>query len=205
MLRRLYLRDVVIVSQLELELDAGFTVLTGETGAGKSILIDALQLALGNRAEAVLVREGAARAEVSAEFDRPPSLAAWLEEGGFALGDGVLLVRRSVDAQGRSRAWINGSAATVAQLREMAEHVVDIHGQHAWQGLTRPATVRALLDGQAGVDTTRLASLWQAWRAALAALDEARGRRDTLERERERLAWQIGEVDKLGPGADEWD
>ncbi len=205
MLRRLYLRDVVIVSQLELELDAGFTVLTGETGAGKSILIDALQLALGNRAEAVLVREGAARAEVSAEFDRPPSLAAWLEEGGFALGDGVLLVRRSVDAQGRSRAWINGSAATVAQLREMAEHVVDIHGQHAWQGLTRPATVRALLDGQAGVDTTRLASLWQAWRAALATLDEARGRRDTLERERERLAWQIGEVDKLGPGADEWD
>jgi DNA repair protein RecN (Recombination protein N) len=205
MLRRLSLRDVVIVSQLELEFDAGFTVLTGETGAGKSILIDALQLALGNRAEATLVREGAARAEVSAEFDLPPSLAPWLEEGGFAAGDGVLLVRRMVDAQGKSRAWINGSAATVAQLREMAEHLVDIHGQHAWQGLTRPATVRALLDGQAGIDTTKLAALWQAWRAALAALDEARGRRDTLERERERLAWQIGEVDKLAPGADEWD
>jgi DNA repair protein RecN (Recombination protein N) len=205
MLRRLSLRDVVIVSQLELELDAGFTVLTGETGAGKSILIDALQLALGNRAEAGLVREGAARAEVSAEFDLPPSLAAWLEEGGFASGDGLLLVRRTVDTQGKSRAWINGSAATVAQLREMAEHLVDIHGQHAWQGLTRPATVRALLDGQAGVDTATLSSRWQAWRTALAALDEARGRRDTLERERERLAWQIGEVDKLGPGADEWD
>lgn len=205
MLRRLSLRDVVIVQELDIEFEPGFTVLTGETGAGKSILVDALQLALGNRAEATLVREGAARAEVSAEFDLPPSLTAWLDEGGYAGGDGVLLLRRTVDPQGRSRAWINGGAATVAQLRELAEHLVDIHGQHAWQGLTRPATVRALLDGQAGIDTGRLASLWQAWRAALAALDEARGRRDTLERERERLAWQIGEVDRLAPGADEWD
>ena len=205
MLRRLSLRDVVIVSQLDLELEPGFTVLTGETGAGKSILIDALQLALGNRADATLVREGAARAEVSAEFDLPSSLTAWLDEGGFAAGDGSLLVRRTVDTLGKSRAWINGSAATMTQLREVAEHLVDIHGQHAWQGLTRPATVRALLDGQAGVDGLPLAQRWQAWRAALAALDEARRQRDTLERERERLAWQIGEVDKLSPGADEWD
>jgi hypothetical protein len=106
------LRDVVIVSQLELELDAGFTVLTGETGAGKSILIDALQLALGNRADAALVREGAARAEVSAEFDSPPSLAALAGRGRLRAGDAVLLLRRTVDAQGKSRAWINGSAAT---------------------------------------------------------------------------------------------
>ena len=205
MLRRLSLRDVVIVSQLDLELDAGFTVLTGETGAGKSILIDALQLALGNRADATLVREGASRAEVSAEFDVPASLAGWLDDAGFAVADGALLVRRTVDNQGKSRAWINGSAATMAQLREMAEHLVDIHGQHAWQGLTRPATVRALLDGQAGVDGVAMGAAWQAWRQALAALDAARTQRDTLERERERLAWQIGEVDKLGPGADEWD
>ena len=205
MLRRLQLRDVVIVPELDLDFGPGFTVLTGETGAGKSILVDALQLVLGNRADATLVREGAARAEVSAEFDLPPTLVPWLDEGGFAGGDGTLLLRRTVDAQGRSRAWINGSAATVAQLREMAEHLVDIHGQHAWQGLTRPAAVRALLDAQAGVDGGRLLALWQAWRAALAALDEARSRRDTLERERERLAWQIGEVDRLGPGADEWD
>jgi DNA repair protein RecN (Recombination protein N) len=204
-LRRLSLRDVVIVSQLELDFSAGFTVLTGETGAGKSILIDALQLALGNRAEAGLVREGAPRAEVSAEFDLPPTLAPWLDEGGFSTADGSLLLRRTVDSQGKSRAWINGSAATVAQLRELAEHLVDIHGQHAWQGLTRPATVRALLDGQAGVDTALMGRHWQAWRAALAALDAARSQRDSLERERERLAWQIAEVDKLGPGADEWD
>lgn len=204
MLRRLALRDVVIVAELEVELDGGFSVLTGETGAGKSILIDALQLALGNRAEASLVREGATRAEVSAEFDTPESLAPWLEEAGFEI-EPTLLLRRTVDAQGKSRAWINGSPATVAQLREAADHLVEIHGQHAWQSLTRPAAVRALLDAQAGLDAAPLAAAWQRWRAALAALDAAKTQRDTLERERERLAWQVGEVDKLAPGDHEWD
>jgi DNA repair protein RecN (Recombination protein N) len=179
-------------------------VLTGETGAGKSILVDALQLALGGRGDATLVREGAPRAEVSAEFDPPPALAAWLDEAGFAR-DETLLLRRTIDAQGKSRAWINGSPATVTQLREAADWLVDIHGQHAWQGLTRPAAVRALLDAQAGVDGAALASAWAAWRAALARLDAARAQRDSLARERERLAWQIGELDKLAPGADEWD
>ncbi len=207
MLRRLVLRDVAIVRELDLELSGGFTVLTGETGAGKSILIDALQLALGARAEAALVREGATRAEVSAEFDTPLALLPWLDEAGFG-GGGVadgLLLRRSIDTQGKSRAWINGSTATVAQLREAAEHLVDIHGQHAWQSLTRPAAVRDLLDTQAGLDTRPLAAAWQAWRQALKALDEARAKRDTLEQERERLAWQIGEVERLAPGADEWE
>lgn len=204
MLRRLSLRDVVIVERLEIELDAGFSVLTGETGAGKSILIDALQLALGARGDATLVREGAARAEVAAEFDAPPSLAAWLDEAGFA-AEPTLLLRRTIDAQGKSRAWINGSPATVTQLREAADHLVDIHGQHAWQSLTRPAAVRALLDAQAGADTRAMATRWAAWRQALAALDAARAQRDTLERERERLAWQIGELDKLAPGEHEWD
>jgi len=148
-LRRLSLRDVVIVAELELELSAGFTVLTGETGAGKSILIDALQLALGQRADAAMVREGAARAEVSAEFDSPPALAAWLDQAGFAKED-TLLLRRTVDAQGKSRAWVNGSPATVTQLREAAEYLVDIHGQHAWQSLTRPVAVRALPGRLAG-------------------------------------------------------
>ena len=208
MLRRLSLRDVVIVAALEIEPGPGFTVLTGETGAGKSILIDALQLALGNRADAALVREGATRAEVSAEFDTPASLAPWLDEAGFDRSD-TLLLRRSVDAQGdtpgRSRAWINGSPATVAQLREAAEHLVDIHGQHAWQSLTRPAAVRALLDAQAGADTGALTLAWQAWRAVLARLEHSRAQRDTLERERERLAWQIGELDKLNPAEGEWE
>ena len=204
MLRRLHLRDVVIVAELDVELGPGFTVLTGETGAGKSILIDALQLALGQRAEASVVREGAARAEVSAEFDTPNSLVPWLEEGGFVV-DESLLLRRSVDVQGKSRAWINGSPATVVQLRQAAEQLVDIHGQHAWQSLTRPAAVRALLDTQAGVDGRPMVAAWQAWRDAQAGLDGARSQQDTLEKERERLAWQISELDKLGPAEGEWE
>jgi DNA repair protein RecN (Recombination protein N) len=204
MLRRLTLRDVVIVAELDIEPGPGFSVLTGETGAGKSILIDALQLALGQRADAALVREGAQRAEVSAEFDTPDALKTWLDDGGFAVDD-TLLLRRTVDLQGKSRAWINGSAATVTQLREAAEHLVDIHGQHAWQSLTRPAAVRALVDTQAGVDGAALGTLWSAWRDTLNTLTEARAQRDTLERERERLAWQVGEVDKLSPAEGEWD
>jgi DNA repair protein RecN (Recombination protein N) len=204
MLRRLSLRDVVIVAELDVELAASFTVLTGETGAGKSILIDALQLALGNRADAGLVREGATRAEVSAEFDTPTSLLPWLEEAGFSADDSLLL-RRTVDSSGKSRAWINGSAATLTQLREAADHLVDIHGQHAWQSLTRPAAVRALLDAQAGADTAAMTQAWLTWRAAIAQLEHARGQQETLVRERERLTWQIGELDKLAPAEGEWD
>ncbi|MFM7530978.1 MAG: AAA family ATPase, partial [Rubrivivax sp.] len=217
MLRRLALRDYVLVQRLELELGRGFTVLTGETGAGKSILVDALQFALGARADALSVREGAPRAEVSAEFDCPASLGAWLDEAGFEAADatdgaereegtqGGLLLRRTVDEQGRSRAWINGSPATVAQLREAAEHLVEIHGQHAWQSLTRPAAVRALLDEQAGADTAALEARWRAWHRARQALEEARTRSEARERERERLLWQLGELDKLEPGEHEWE
>jgi DNA repair protein RecN (Recombination protein N) len=208
MLRRLSLRDVAIVAALEVELGPGFTVLTGETGAGKSILIDALQLALGSRADATIVREGAARAEVTAEFDTPAALRGWLDEAGLGApddGDDTLLLRRSIDAQGRTRAWINGGAATLAQLREVAETLVDIHGQHAWQSLTRPAAVRALLDEQAGADTRELLARWQAWRAADRALADARQAQGTLERDRERLGWQIAEVDRLAPTEGEWE
>ena len=206
MLRRLALRDFVIVPALELEFHVGFSVLTGETGAGKSILVDALQLALGSRGDVGVVLEGAARAEVSAEFDMPASLAAWLDNAGF-VGDepGTLLLRRTVDAQGKSRAWINGSPATVTQLREAADHLLDIHGQHAWQSLTRAAATRELLDVQAGLSTVELARRFAERKAATDALARARERGDELLRERERLAWQINEVDKLSPNDGEWD
>ncbi|HUG23200.1 DNA repair protein RecN [Piscinibacter sp.] len=204
MLRRLALRDFVIVSSLEVELDAGFSVLTGETGAGKSILVDAVQLALGSRGDAGVVREGAARTEISAEFDAPATLARWLEDAGFDAGD-TLLLRRTIDAQGKSRAWVNGSPATIAQLREAAEHLVDIHGQHAWQSLTRGVSVRALLDAYAGVNVAPLAETWSRWKAAADALQHAQAKQVELSRERERLTWQIGEVDKLAPGDGEWD
>ena len=205
MLRHLSLRDFVIVPSLELDFEPGFAVLTGETGAGKSILIDALQLALGGRADAGVVREGAAKAEITAEFDTPPHLRAWLDEAGFDADDDALLLRRVIDAAGKSRAWINGGSATATQLRELADHLLDIHGQHAWQGLTRPAAVRELLDGFAGLDTAPLARTHAAWKQAAEALAQAHHKQADALRERERLAWQIGELDGLAPGEGEWD
>src|SRR5262245_11795846 len=127
MLKRLALRDFVIVTELEVEFDPGFTVLTGETGAGKSILIDALQLALGERGDADVVREGATRAEVTAEFRLGEAAAAWLDANDMAGEGGVALLRRTVDASGRGKGFINGSAATLAQLRELGELLVDVH------------------------------------------------------------------------------
>ncbi|MDO5623185.1 MAG: DNA repair protein RecN [Pseudomonadota bacterium] len=210
----LSLRDFVIVPALDLDLAGGFTALTGETGAGKSILIDALQLLLGGRGDALWVREGQPRCELAAAFDTPAPARAWLAEHGFAGtdttnnnsddGDTVLL-RRAIDAAGKSRAWINGSAATVAQLRALGEWLVDIHGQHAWQSLTRPAAVRALLDAYASADARPVAATWQAWQHAQAALQQARAAQDSLTQERERLLWQIGELDKLAPAEGEWD
>ncbi len=202
-LTHITLRDFVIVHELALDLSAGFSVLTGETGAGKSILIDALQLALGARAEASVVREGASRCEVCAEFDTTPRIQAWLENAGFEISANLLL-RRTVDTAGKSRAWVNGSPATATQLREIGEQLLDIHGQHAWQSLTRPDAVRGLLDAYAGTDTRPLKAAWQAWRQAEQKLADALQAQSTLANERERLAWQIGELEKLNPQVDEW-
>ena len=203
-LRRIVLRDFVIVSELELDLDSGFTVLTGETGAGKSILIDALQLVTGARADTGVIREGASRTEVSAEFDTPAGARNTLQEGGFDDSD-TLLLRRTVDVAGKSRAWINGSPATAQQLRTVGEQLLDIHGQHAWQSLTRPDAVRGLLDAYAKVSTVALGARWLEWRQAQTTLAQAMSAQDSLQGERERLAWQIGELEKLNPLPDEWD
>lgn len=202
-LKSISLRDFVIVREMDLDLSEGFTVLTGETGAGKSILIGALQLALGARSDAGVVREGASRCEISAEFDSPAPLASWLEQAGLESGDSLLL-RRTIDTQGRSRAWVNGSAVTVSQLKEIAPYLVDIHGQHAWQSLTRPESVRNLLDSYATISTGVLSLRWQQWRLAEKTLRQAQGAQDSLQRDRERLAWQIGELGKLAPSAGEW-
>lgn len=203
-LRRMNLRDFVIVHELELDLTSGFTVLTGETGAGKSILIDALQLVLGSRADAGVVREGAARAEISAEFDTPDWLESWLVEAGFSHDNDSLLIRRTVDAQGKSRAWINGSAATATQLREVADHLVDIHGQHAWAALTRPDEVRGLLDAYGKINSKEVGAAYATWKSHLKTLGDARAAQASLESERERLSWQIGELAKLSPAEGEW-
>jgi DNA repair protein RecN (Recombination protein N) len=206
-LQHIVLRDFVIVRELDLDLSSGFSALTGETGAGKSILIDALQLVLGARAESSVVREGASRAEICAEFDTTPAILKWLDDEGFAdiSADDLLLLKRTIDAQGKSRAWINGSPATATQLRALGDMVLDIHGQHAWQSLTRPEAVRGLLDAYAGVTLQSLTQTWTQWRQTTQALHLARTTQATLQEERERLIWQITEVDKLGPAVDEWD
>ena len=203
-LRAMGLRDFVIVRSLDLEFQSGLSVLTGETGAGKSILIDALQLALGERADAGVVREGATRCEISAEFDTTEPVQKWLQAAGFEAGDSLLL-KRTIDAQGKSRAWINGSAATATQLREVSEWLVDIHGQHAWQSLTRPDAVRGLLDAYSGIETKALSGLWHDWRTRQQALEQAHLAQNNLTQERERLEWQISELDKLNPLPDEWE
>lgn len=203
-LKNIALRDFVIVRELDLDLMDRFTALTGETGAGKSILVGALQLVLGARSDAGVVREGAARCEISAEFDSPARLAPWLEQVGLESSD-TLLLRRTVDAQGKSRAWINGSAVTVTQLKDIGSQLVDIHGQHAWQSLTRPDAVRGLLDSYAKLSTNVLSSRWQEWRMAQKTLAMAKEAQESLERDRERLAWQIGELVKLAPGDHEWE
>ena len=135
MLRTLTIRDFVIVDAIELEFARGFSVLTGETGAGKSILIDALQLALGGRGDASMVREGAAKADITADFAPTEVARVWLAEHDFSADEGGALLRRVIDNAGRSKGYINGVAATAAQLRELGDLLVDIHGQHAHQSL----------------------------------------------------------------------
>jgi DNA repair protein RecN (Recombination protein N) len=208
MLLSLRLRDFVIVDELELSFRAGFTVLTGETGAGKSILIDALSLLLGERADAGIVRHGCERAELAAEFDiaKRPALISLLKEAALEGDDGLLLVRRSIDASGRSRAFINGQSATLAQLKQVGEFLVDIHGQHAHQSLMRSDAQRQLLDAFAGQsDLAR--SVRQAhavWKQAEARLAEASKHAGEFAAERERLLWQVEELNTLKLAEGEW-
>ncbi|MBB6578749.1 DNA repair protein RecN (Recombination protein N) [Comamonas odontotermitis] len=203
-LKRIALRDFVIVEQLEVDFSPGFTALTGETGAGKSILIDALQLVLGSRADTGFVRQGAAKSELIAEFDTPPALKPYLTENELQPDESVLL-RRVIDAQGKSKFWINGVAATATQLRSIAPALVDIHGQHAWQSLMQSEPVRRLLDAYANADCSSVQEAYLSWRAADKTLQQARSMEATHQRERERLLWQISEVDKLAPTEHEWE
>ncbi len=177
MLRSLSIRNFVVVDALDVEFDAGFTVLTGETGAGKSILLDALGLLLGDRFLPGQLRPGAERAELAALFDiaDAPAVRAWLVEHDLVGEDEAVLLRRVQDAQGKSRAWINARPATVAQMKDLGEHLVDIHGQHAHQSLGAPEAQRNLVDRFGGFTTLaqEVAQRWRAWRAALERRDAA--------------------------------
>jgi len=212
MLRSLSIRDFVIVDRLELEFSAGFTVLTGETGAGKSILIDALAMVLGERADAIVVRGGAERAEVSAEFDADSGksgsneLPRWLKENDLAGDDGALLMRRVIEASGRSRGFINGHAATLAQLREAGEFLVDIHGQHQHQSLLRASAQRELLDAYGGLSESaaRVAQLYRAWQQRRDSRIAFETNAAAFAAERDLVEWQVRELGALKLGADEW-
>ena len=208
MLLSLGIRDFVIVDRLELEFKPGFTVLTGETGAGKSILIDALALVLGERGDAGVVRAGCQRAELSAEFDssKIPLLEAWLDENGLADEPGVCLMRRVIDASGRSRAFINGSAATLQQLREAGECLVDIHGQHAHQSLLKPAAQRDLLDGYAGLEelAREVAQDYRDWQVLHERCLAWEKDSAAAAAELEQLEWQVRELQALDLGPEEW-
>jgi DNA repair protein RecN (Recombination protein N) len=211
MLRTLTIRDFVIVDTIELEFSNGFTVFTGETGAGKSILIDALQLALGGRGDASMVRDGAPKADISADFALTPAASSWLEQNEFGIEEGGALLRRVIDNAGRSKAYINGSAATAGQLRELGELLVDIHGQHAHQSLLKQDAQRALLDNQIAVrdpDSTAqvqaVAVCYKAWRALARQREEFETNAKNVLLERERLEWQVSELDKLAAKPGEW-
>ena len=212
MLQTISLRDFVIVDQLELDFASGFTVLTGETGAGKSILLDALSLVLGERADSSQIREGSNRAEISALFridaELIQSFGQWLDAQGFPLEDNgqSLLLKRTIESNGRSRAFINGSVATLTQLREAGDQLVDIHGQHAHQLLLKGGAQRELLDRHAGLLplATEVAQAFKTLNDSRRRLEQAENAGQDVERERERLQWQLEELSELAPQEGEW-
>ncbi len=208
MLKFLAIRDFVIVASLELEFPPGFTALTGETGAGKSILIDALSLALGERGDATMVRNGCERAEITAEFDIAglPQIQDWLREQGLEGDAGVCLLRRVLDAGGRSRGFVNGSSATLQQMRDAGDLLLDIHGQHAHQSLLRPDTQRVLLDGYAGMTDVaqQVAVLYRDWQSLHRRRIGLSENAQAVAAERELLQFQRNELEGLGFDAAEW-
>ena len=209
MLLHLSIRDFAIVDRLELEFRPGFTALTGETGAGKSILIDALSLALGDRAGSEQVRSGAERADVAAEFaiESLPGVSDWLREQALEGDPNRLLLRRVADRTGRSRAFINGHAATISQLREAGERLVDIHGQHAHQSLLRTEAQRAVLDAHAGLTslTQEAGGAHREWQRLCRVRLGHENNTAARNAEREQLIWQVEELSRLALVPGEWE
>ena len=209
MLRALALRDFVIVAALDLEFAGGFTALTGETGAGKSILVDALGLALGARADPGVIRPGAERSDITAEFDVAGLEAArsWLAANDLEDGDGEsCLVRRTIDRAGRSRGFVNGRPVTAAQLRELGECLVDVHGQHEHQWLAQRDYQRRLLDAfaEAREEGRAVAERFGTWRRAADARQARELAQESSVREREFLRDEIRDLESLAFSPEAW-
>lgn len=209
MLTELSIQNVVLIDQLVLRGEAGLSALTGETGAGKSILLDALGLALGGRADAGLVRHGTEQAVVTAAFELPTQHPALLlaAERGLVITDSALILRRSLNAEGRSKAFINDQPVTVQSLRDIGQHLVEIHGQFETQGLLDPSTHRGTLDGFAGLgrDAASLRGLWQTLRDARAVLAAAEQEAIAARQQQDYLTYTVGELDRLAPEPGEED
>ncbi len=210
MLLTLSISQFVIVDQLEIDLSEGFTVLTGETGAGKSILIDAIDLLLGGRADATVVRQGANKADLSARISiaQEPSLESWLSEAGLeGPQDGELLLRRVVESSGKSKSWINGQPATLTQLKELGEQLIDIHGQHAHQALLKPNAQRMLLDSHADLleNVREVAAAWRERQRLAELLASSEKQAVQLQAERDQLQWKYEELAALKLSPNEWE
>lgn len=207
MLKSLALIDFALAKNVEFDPSAGFVALTGETGAGKSLLIDALGLALGARAEGSWVRQGRPRAQVSAIFTASQNALDWLNERSIAAEDGEVSLRRVIEAAGRSKSWINGVAVSASELKELGRLLAVIHGQHESVALLDPKAQRALVDQQAGLGAklSRLGGLFEEWKKSKAALASARSRREELDRARSQLAWEADELERLNPRKGEWE
>lgn len=200
MLTHIHIQDFAIIEQLELDLDHGMTAITGETGAGKSIMLDAIGLVLGDRAEASMVRHGSRRADISVGLDKiDDAIRNWLEEHDLDAGDGCVL-RRVITAEGRSRAYINGSSTTVTSLRALGEKLVNIHGQHAHQSLLKPADQRALLDshGQLGPLCEQVASAHKEWLTLKQQLTQLQDQQQSHLARLDLLTFQLNELQELG-------
>lgn len=203
MLQSLSIRDIVLIEALDLEFGPGLSVLTGETGAGKSILLDSLGLALGNRADSGLVRQGTEKAQVTASFEPPAAnskLARYLSDNDIDIEPGEpLIIKRSVKADGGSRAFINDQSCSAAMLREVGNRLIEIHGQHDDRGLINPRGHRALLDTYAGADSAKVRQAFESWQSAKADLEKALKTQEAAEQDREYLEHSVAELSKFAP------
>jgi DNA repair protein RecN (Recombination protein N) len=206
-LRVLRLSNFVIVQTLEVDFGRGFTVLTGETGAGKSILIDALGLLLGGRGDASFVREGASKAELTGIFQTTPAASAWLAEREIEVSDHEIVLRRILDSEGRSRAFVNDTPTTLQSLRELGESLIDVHGQHASLWLTKTGMQRQLLDDFAGHHELieQVQAAWKLRQQMHEQVTRAKQAQQGDNERKERLEWIVGELKALRPVEGEWE
>lgn len=208
MLTALHIRNFVIVDELELDFHEGFTALTGETGAGKSILIDALQQLFGARSDVETIREGTEKSDLSATFTLSADVRKWLQEHDYLdESDDALIIRRTLDRSGRTKAWINGLSVTLQQLKELSSLLVLVHGQHAHQSLTSKGAQLKILDAFGTLEplTKEVSHAWTEWRQAQRKLEKAKEEQEGMSTEKERLVWFLEGIQDLSPEENEWE